>query len=195
MGDEPDNDSSWEFPENEDDSSGIRLSVDFLPRNEDDFLMQFLATLSDRAKEFFVRTKQIPDLTVRRGPYFTLLLEARQVFVFGYWYACVAMCGIASERIIKDLFRSTVKIESSGKTTPPLPEAFDQLERVDVSSLTRFLRQCGVLSERGFRASDDLAVLRNAYAHARGKSPKSDALRATKLLHVLVEETVHVNLE
>jgi len=50
------------------------------------------------------------------------------------------MCGIASERIVKDLLRSAVKIEPSGRTTQPSPEAFDRLERVDASSLAKFLR-------------------------------------------------------
>jgi hypothetical protein len=81
------------------------------------------------------------------------------------------MCGIASERSIKDLTRSTVKIESSGKTAQTPSEAFDQLERIAASSLAKFLRQYGVLSERGFKASNDLTVLRNAHALARGKAP------------------------
>ena len=195
MRQEPDRDSDWWPSEDEGDSPGIPLAVDFLPRVEDDFLMEFLALFSDRAKEFYSRSQQIPDLTVRRGPYVRLLLEARQVFVFGYWNACVAMCGIASERIIKDLLRSSVKIEATGKIDTPSSVAFDQLERVDLSGLLRFLRECGRLSERGFKASNDLTVLRNAYAHARGKSPEADALQAIKLLHTIVEETVHVNLD
>src|SRR6266498_3138720 len=47
---------------------------------------------------------ELPSLIVNNpdGEYLALLLEARQLYIDGYFYACVAMCGIVNERLIKD---------------------------------------------------------------------------------------------
>jgi hypothetical protein len=124
-----------------------------------------------------------------------LLLEARQVFILGYSYACVAMCGIAAERIVKDRLRASLRVEKDGKVQMPPDRALDQLEYVEIRGIACFLRESGSLSERAFGAADDLGRLRNKYAHARGKQPEADAVEAIKLLHVLVDETVHVSLD
>jgi hypothetical protein len=54
------------------------------------------------------------------------------------------------------------------------------------------LKEAGLLSAEAAKAADSLGQLRNQYAHARGQSPQPDALKAVKLLHILVEDTVSV---
>lgn len=63
------------------------------------------------------RIWDLPCLTIPSvsNPYADLLIEARQLFEDGYFYSCVAMCGIVGERLIKDLLRSSVLIEKDGK--------------------------------------------------------------------------------
>ncbi len=46
----------------------------------------------------YKRLSQLPPLLIEVGPYCKLLREARDVFVDGHFYACVAMCGISLER-------------------------------------------------------------------------------------------------
>lgn len=41
------------------------------------------------------RLSLLPPLLIEVGPYCKLLKEARDVFVDGHFYACVAMCGIS----------------------------------------------------------------------------------------------------
>ena len=48
------------------------------------------------------RLSQLPPLLIEAGPYCKLLREARDVFVDGHFYACVAMCGISFERFQRD---------------------------------------------------------------------------------------------
>ena len=48
------------------------------------------------------RLSQLPPLLIEAGPYCELLREARDVFVDGHFYACVAMCGISFERFQRD---------------------------------------------------------------------------------------------
>jgi|SRR6266498_181374 hypothetical protein len=137
---------------------------------------------------------ELPSLIVNNpdGEYLALLLEARQLYIDGYFYACVAMCGIVNERLIKDTLRAAVLIEKDGKVERPVDKVFDQLERVEIRALAEFIRQAGLLPEEAFNAAKDLGDLRNKYAHARGRQSKNDALNAIKLLQEVVEGTVSV---
>jgi len=127
-----------------------------------------------------------------QGEYLSLLIEARDLYILGHFYSCVAMCGIVGERLVKDALRTTVFVQRSGSLEKPSDVAFDQLERVEVNGLIRFLGRVGLISNGAVKAVNDLLELRNQYAHARGKNPQPDALQAIKLLDSLVAETVSV---
>jgi hypothetical protein len=126
------------------------------------------------------------------GIYSDLLEEARNLFLAGYFYSCVAMCGIVGERIIKDKMRASILVKKDDKVQSPESTAFDQFEHVDVSSIARFLNRAYILSDEAAKAAKDLGELRNSYAHARGDNPEADAINAIKLLHTLIEGTVSV---
>lgn len=127
-----------------------------------------------------------------QAEYLKLLLEARELYVDGRFYACVAMCGIVSERLVKDLVRASVLVSTTTGPVQPPPEAFDSLERVEVSGLVQFLNKAALLGDEATKAAKGLIEFRNAYAHARGKNPPAEALQAIKLLHTIVEATVSV---
>ena len=50
------------------------------------------------------RIWQLPPIMLHNpeGEYVQLLLESRELFIAGFFYSCVAMCGIVGERIIKE---------------------------------------------------------------------------------------------
>jgi hypothetical protein len=102
------------------------------------------------------------------------------------------VCGIVGERLIKDVLRASVLVQKDGSLQLPPDAAFKQLERVEVNGIIRFLKEGGLLNAEAAKAADSLGQLRNQYAHARGQSPQPDALKAVKLLHLLVEDTVSV---
>jgi hypothetical protein len=102
------------------------------------------------------------------------------------------MCGIVGERIINDAFRISVLVKSGNSMKTPSERAFDQIEHVEISGLIRFLKEAEIISDDAAKAAIDLGQLRNKYAHARGQSPKDDALKAIKLLHALIEDTVSI---
>ena len=102
------------------------------------------------------------------------------------------MCGIASERLVKDLFRGAVRVENEGNVRAPGEKALDQIERVEISGLIRFLKEAKLLSDEAAGAVEHLGTFRNKYAHAGGKEPQADALKAISHLHVIVEDTVSV---
>jgi hypothetical protein len=149
---------------------------------------QRLPAMSERIWELPPIVLHNPD-----GEYVQLLLESRELFIAGFFYSCVAMCGIVGERLIKDMFREAVLIFKEGQPPfRPKSEAFDQLERVEVNGIIRFLNEAGLLDDAAKKAAEDLVGLRNKYAHARGKEPEADAIKAVKWLHGLVEGTVSV---
>ena len=174
--------------------------VDFLsnqPKNEQT-REQFRNALRNRfelkLEDAVERVWQLPQLILQRpnDEYISLLVEARDLFTEGYFYSCVAMCGIVGEKLIKDLLRGSVLVSVDGATKRPDDDAFDQLEHVDSSALVRFLNKARLLSDDAKKAAIDLAELRNQYAHARGKNPQSDALKAIQKLHILLDGTVSV---
>jgi hypothetical protein len=154
------------------------------PRNEESrkkfrqiLIQRFEKNLPDAIERYW----ELPSLNIyieSTSPYPALLIEVRELFLDGHFYSCVAMCGIVGERLIKDLLRTSVLIEMDGQHQRPDEKAFDQLERVEVSGIVKFLKESGVLSEDAALAAEKLGTLRNAYAHARGKDYKRDAISA-----------------
>jgi hypothetical protein len=142
------------------------------------------------------RVKDVPILMVKpEGEYLDLLVEARELYISGRFYSCVAMSGIVGERLVKDVIRASVLVERKGTVERPTEKAFDQLERVDVTSLVQFAGRVGLLSDKAEEAARKLGELRNDYAHARGKKPPEDAKKALAYLHVIVEDTVSLFAE
>jgi len=102
------------------------------------------------------------------------------------------MCGIVGARLAKDAWRAAVRVEKDGTAQRPTEAAFDQLERVEVSGIVRFLKEAGLLGDAAAKAAKNLGELRNDHAHARGKDPEADAVKAITWLHAVVEDTVSV---
>ena len=139
------------------------------------------------------RIHQLPAVMVHApGEYVALLAEAREVYSHGHYCACAAMCGIVGERILKDVLRQGLRVAAPDGIRRPTEEALDQLERVDVGAIARFLVRAGLVTEEAGKAADKLQQLRNTYAHARGRNPEADALDAIAHLHGLIEGSVSV---
>lgn len=148
----------------------------------------------EKLPEAVERIWDLPNLVLKKPSeiYTELLIEAFDLYIDGYFYSCVAMCGIVGERIIKDELRAAVLIKKGNQVRSPDSTSFDQFEHLDVSSIARFLNKAELLSDRAFKAADSLGQLRNSYVHARGKDPKEDAISAIKMLHMLIEDTVSI---
>jgi len=148
----------------------------------------------ERLSDSVERIWELPAVLLSKpnAEYLTLLLEARQLYLDGYFYSCVAMCGIVGERLIKDVFRACVLVQKNGHPQVPAETAFDQFEHVEVSGIIKFLEKADLLSPEAASAATKLGEVRNRYVHARGKEPDSDALRSIKFLHTLIEGTVSV---
>jgi hypothetical protein len=138
------------------------------------------------------RVWQLPTVVVHRSDaeYISLLDEARELFKMGYFYSCVAMCGIVGEKLIKDLLRTSIQVSRDGVPTIPSPKAFEELAKLNASSLVNFATETELISADTRKAALRLGELRNEYAHARGRNPQRDALEAIEKLHLVIDGTV-----
>jgi hypothetical protein len=121
------------------------------------------------------RLAELPPLLIEVGPYCKLLREARDVFVDGHFYACVAMCGISFERFQRD------KADPYGATRE------HKMPRV-----RKILQENRVLKVETLALCKKMAKLRNDYAHGDGQKPKEDALKALQWMHSFIDNETNL---
>ncbi len=144
-------------------------------------------------ENMIARYKELPAIIVEYGRYSPLLLEARELFIEGKFYSCVAMCGISAERIAKEILRNNIKIKRDKKKwTLPSDEQSSILDRLDMYALRELLVKSNIIDISLRKPFTELAELRNKYAHALQINPKKDAKAAIDYLHQIIEGTVSV---
>ena len=121
------------------------------------------------------RLSQLPPLLIEVGPYCNLLKEARDVFVDGHFYACVAMCGISFERFQRD------------EAKP-----YGAMRKHNMLQVRRILQKNRVLSAGTLTLCKSMADLRNEYAHGDGLNPKEDALKALTWMHSFIDNETNL---
>jgi hypothetical protein len=121
------------------------------------------------------RLSQLPPLLIEAGPYCELLREAREVFVDGHFYACVAMCGISFERFQRDQAK-----------------AYGAKQKQKMWQVRDILQKNNVFSSESFTFCEDMADLRNEYAHGHGQNPKGDALKALMWMHSFIDNETNL---
>jgi hypothetical protein len=123
----------------------------------------------------YERLSQLPPLLIEVGPYCKLLREARDVFVDGHFYACVAMCGISFERFQRD------KAKPYGATRDN-----------KIWQVRYMLEKNRVLKSGTLILCENMAKLRNDYAHGDGLNPKEDALKALTWMHSFIDNETNL---
>jgi len=123
----------------------------------------------------YERLSQLPPLLIEDGHYCRLIREARDVFVDGHFYACVAMCGISFERFQRD------KAKPYGAT-----------REHKIWEVRRMLKKNSVLSPETLILCEKMADLRNDYAHGDGPKPKEDALESLQWMHSFIDNETNL---
>lgn len=131
--------------------------------------------LGEPAHVSLERLSQLPPLLMEDGPYCKLIREARDVFVDGHFYACVAMCGISFERFQRD------------KAAPHGAMQKDKMSRV-----RSILKKNMALSQKTLFLCKSMAELRNKYAHGHGLNPKEDALKSIEWMHSFIDNETNL---
>jgi hypothetical protein len=176
----------------------IEVGFDFIPnalatdegRREvaDRFRRQFEQALPEALNRY----SELPATMMRLGPFVALLDEVRKHYAWGRFHSCIVMSGVAAERILKDLLLAALRVPSGGVAVPVPQEAAKHLERLALEDVREFLVKSGRLDKGLRKAAQELARLRNTYAHAAGGGAEADARTAVRCLHEIVEGTVSV---
>jgi len=127
------------------------------------------------AHHTYERLSQLPPLLIEDGPYCELIREARDVFVDGHFYACVAMCGISFERFQRDK-----------------AEPYGAMRKHKMSRIRSILKKNRVLSPGTLSLCKSMADLRNEYAHGHGLNPKEDALKSLTWMHSFIDNETNL---
>ena len=109
------------------------------------------------------------------GPYCGLIREARDVFVDGHFYACVAMCGISFERFQRD------------RAAP-----YGATRENKMWQVRNMLQKNKALLPETLDLCKSMADLRNDYAHGNGLKPKEDALKALAWVHSFINKETNL---
>ncbi len=145
-----------------------------------------------RLEDIIERYSSLPALMIQPGEYCWLLKEARWLYILGYFYSCVAMCGITAERILKDIFTGHLLIIKGNQAEFPNDKMGRRLEKFGARRICQFLINAEILDQSLKSDFKNLGELRNEYAHAGGKHPQKDARKAIDHLHTIVEGTVSI---
>lgn len=140
------------------------------------------------------RYKELPAFIIeikdKGDNYVDLLHEARDLYVEGKFYSCIAMCGVTSERIAKDILKRSILIRKLEKTNPS--RFSHQLDRIPMDIVRELVISAGLVEESIRSDFTELSNLRDKCVHARMIASKNDAQKAIKYLHNIIEETVSV---
>lgn len=123
----------------------------------------------------YQRLSQLPPLLIEVGSYCHLLKEARDVFVDGHFYACVAMCGISFERFQRD------RAKPYGAT-----------RKHNIWKVRCMLEKKKVLKPETLTLCEKMAHLRNEYVHGDGQRPQEDAFKALEWMHCFIDNETNL---
>ena len=97
------------------------------------------------------------------------------MFADGHFYACVAMCGISSERFQRD------------KARPHGATCWHKMHQV-----RRILKENSILKDETLELCEKMANLRNDYAHGDGLKRQEDAVKALSWMHSFIDNETNL---
>ncbi len=183
-------------------TSTIKIHLDTIPNllnnpimgkeEEKNVKQMFRSGLERKLNDMIIRYKSLPPIMVHLGKYSEFLIEARDLFIKGSFYPCIAMCGITAERIGKELLRRSVLLRKKGNWAFPSDEQAAILDHIRMNDAIGLLIKSSVIDKDLKSPFQKLTKIRNKYVHAGGKDPKQDSQEAIKHLHTIIEGTVSV---
>lgn len=176
----------------------IEIQMDTVPNilkldGQEEYVKSLLKQeLEHKLNEMIDRYKRLPAVMVQHGESSKLLYEARKLYVEGYYFSCIAMCGITVERIAKGLLLKSVLFRKGNKLSLPSKDLIKELNRIEINTVRELLIKSGVIDKKLRNPFIKLAELRNKYVHSGGENLENDAKNAIDYLHVIIEGTVSV---
>lgn len=176
----------------------IGVQIDFIPNilktagGEETAKEMLLKRFTEKLDDMIERYLGLPIIMVHMGKYNDILSEARSLFIEGKFYSCIAMCGVTSEKIAKELFRDCLQYKIDNKIYSLSDDQSKTLSRVDMETTRRLLIKFKIVDDSIGKSFKELEELRNNYVHGSGGNPYDDAVKAIQYLHSIIEGTISV---
>ena len=148
---------------------------------------KFRKYFDNKLNEIVNRSISIENLNVIENiPFFDLVSEARHLYIEGFYYSTVALCGVIGENICRTLVESTEITINYKKLENKKP-----LIKLDFSALNKILIGLNLINQNSYRNLEVIRKLRNDYVHGKTLSnivnAKKDANRSINCIIMILK--------
>ena len=146
---------------------------------------EYKKQLSNKFKKYFdaklnevvSRSISVENLNVIENiQFFDLVYEARSLYVEGFYYSTVALCGVIGENVCRTIVESTVITINQKKLENKKP-----LIKLDFSALNKILIGLNLISQNSYLNLEKIRKLRNDYVHGKTLSNIANAKKDAKI--------------
>lgn len=146
---------------------------------------EYKKQLSDEFKKYFDaklneivnRSISIENLNIIKNvAFFDLVSEARSLYIEGFYYSTVALCGVIGENICRTIVESAEITINQKKLENKKP-----LIKLDFSALNKILIGLNLISQNSYLNLENIRKLRNDYVHGKTLSNIANAKKDAKI--------------
>lgn len=138
---------------------------------------EFKKYFDAKLNEIVNRSISIENLNVIGNiPFFDLVSEARSLYIEGFYYSTVALCGVIGENICRTIVESA-EITINHKKL----ENRNPLIKLDFSALNNILIGLNLISQNSYRNLEIIRKLRNDYLHGKTLSNITNAKKDAEI--------------
>lgn len=146
---------------------------------------EYKKQLSDEFKKYFDaklneivnRSISIENLNIIKNiAFFDLVSEARSLYIEGFYYSTVALCGVIGENICRTIVESAEITINQKKLENKKP-----LIKLDFSALNKILIGLNLISQDSYLNLENIRKLRNDYVHGKTLSNIANAKKDAKI--------------
>jgi hypothetical protein len=138
---------------------------------------EFKKYFDTKLNEVVSRSISVENLNVIKNiAFFDLVSEARSLYIEGFYYSTVALCGVIGENICRTVVESAEITVNQKKLENKKP-----LIKLDFSALNKILIGLNLISQKSYRNLEIIRKLRNDYVHGKTLSNITNAKKDAKI--------------
>ena len=138
---------------------------------------EFKKYFDAKLNEVVSRSISVENLNVIKNiTFFDLVSEARSLYIEGFYYSTVALCGVIGENICRTIVESAEITINQKKLENKKP-----LIRLEFSALNKILIGLNLISQNSYRNLEIIRKLRNDYVHGKTLSNITNAKKDAKI--------------
>ena len=138
---------------------------------------EFKKYFDAKLNEVVSRSISVENLNVIKNiAFFDLVSEARSLYIEGFYYSTVALCGVIGENICRTIVESAEITINQKKLENKKP-----LIRLEFSALNKILIGLNLISQNSYRNLEIIRKLRNDYVHGKTLSNITNAKKDAKI--------------